>query len=406
MEIQNTKEASLILTNLQLRANSRYPQYARSGQKDVDSFIRDLTKQFDGIPDEILPLIDQIKDAWKKLPTEYEDIQIFSLCCSILPQLAVEAEELGLELPDTISFGTTCAGEIDSRVYLIQNGKDYLLVINRQILLLAQFFCDYLVKISVEKISEDESVEILNGMIHFLSNRLSFILNTEGNIDIVDAIGAFIEQPPMYHHQLEGLGPRILFNIFYDSMYSFILSHELVHISLTYMESIGKKIETSDKELFCDLFGYRISRQFTTSRYIKEIDKDFPWQYFSAPNGLYFLSCYELFEKLQYIEEISEDLPAHFSEVDLHDLKSNYYNGYPTTILRKLILEFRIVQDFEDNDFTKEKINELINYYYHINTSIHNLYPRLEKKAIDRKRYRAKLLKDAKEYMEKRSKNK
>jgi hypothetical protein len=384
MKIIYTKEILTILESLQIHAENINSGFLPKNMLDDKQLVENICHNSSMLA-KARPGLDSTVNFYKsyqgKLPTKYEDPIDYPKLVLIFEKVVEAAVSLGYKLPETISIGTVCSGQLNAHIITAGDKKlDNLLVFNRQIFLFNDLFARYIAwlisnevknysgkqTLMPRKPSESE-IKKLDELIYYLINKIEFHRDSTGGVELVIALDKTNAKMPIMETDEVG-------NIFKEMMLvpmaSFVIAHELMHIHLKHKKSIGEPInvDTSfDEELFCDTQGVLIAAQTAANLYKGSYPQG--WQKFATVGSVLFLSCLDITQKAAYVLQNGTMPPHVMEEIDINVLENNKYDSYPTTLFRlqmvysKLRLEVERASAPNSGDWVFENSNWIDTFF-------------------------------------------
>lgn len=402
MIITNNPNAIKLLESLQIHAEEKYPQHKVKKydfKKYKKSFYNTASRRsFELSQDSIESHLAQVQALYESLPTQNEDIVAYGIIAGTIPELSKAADYLGYELPEHLTIGTVCSGTVNAHLITVDlNTQEYLLVMNRQIFYFTALFSDFLATCIVRHYAttnsgqqheqqgfSEEEFKYLKKLLYYFSTRLNFLRDEDGSISTVVMIDSFMDKPSV---KLDTSASKKIAEILKVSMNNFIISHELVHLSLNNIQKNENgyekgKHDSFAEELKCDAYGSRIGIQAAANVCQKRYPS-FPWNVYSLPGSLFFLLCFDIFEKYCYLGVKGTELPNILEEVDTSDFMNNCYNSHPTTLFRRSLIKTLLFDEL-DRAKRKDDISLLFGVYDWIESCFHNTWPEIAKESIER----------------------
>ncbi len=239
MKITYTKETLAILESFQIQAenNNRsfQPKSIFTDQQLADNLRRNSsnwTANQAGVDSSV----DFFTSYQDKLPTKYEDPIDYPKLVLIFEAVVEEAARLGIELPDAISIGTVCAGQLNAHILSVGENIPDLLVFNRQLFLFNDLFARYiawLISNEVRKYSGKQTLEPrkptesemqkLDELIYYLINTIEFHRDSMGGIELIIAMDKTRAEMPIIETDEVGTYFKELMVV---PMAAFVIAHE------------------------------------------------------------------------------------------------------------------------------------------------------------------------------------
>ena len=148
MKIAYTKETLAILESLQIQAENKNSQFMPKNTLNDKRMVEQLYNNCSSLTNDragIDSTVDFYKSYQDRLPTKYEDPIDYPKLVVIFEKVVEVAVGLGYELPETISIGTVCSGQLNAHIISVGEKKtEYLLVFNRQVFLFNELFARYI----------------------------------------------------------------------------------------------------------------------------------------------------------------------------------------------------------------------------------------------------------------------
>ena len=292
-----------------------------------------------------------------RLPTKHEDAIDYPKLFLILECVSKEAEKLGIQLPEAISIGTVCSGNLNAHVLQVADGQPaHLLVFNRQLFLFCDLFSRYIARLIANEVEEHPGnltlrtreptkleMQDLDAVVYYLINSIAFYRDDGGGIELIVAIDKTNAQMPVLETDEVGTCFKEMMLV---PMVAFVVAHELMHVHVKHAKSTGLPLDIRtpfEEELLCDTQGVVIAAQ-TATTLCKNV---YPqgWQKFGAVASLLFLSCLDITQKAAYVLHNGTLPPRTMEDVDIEALENNQLDTYPTTLLRLQIAYAKLRED-------------------------------------------------------------
>ena len=381
MKIIHTEQSRSKLESLQLQAESKF---VHDRPKDLDESLFNSQSSFD-----------YFSSFKNELPTKYEDPVEYPKLAYLLPIVANMMRKSGYPLPDQLSIGTVCFGSINAHIIPInENTEEYLLVINRRITKFIEFFSRFIasaVSTEIESINTGSSfrkrlptnteLSQLNGILFYLINKILFRRKQDRSINYV-VVGDIALEPPLVALNVVTKGYRELLTF---SMYSFVLAHELCHLSIIKQranEDCLKLDTVFDEELYCDSQGCLIA----TGVMVDMFGNAYPpgWQRWGTVGSVFFLSCVDLLQKASHVLETGTSPPLIMTNVDLEEIENNTIFSYPTPLFRSLYTRATLLNELNHNG---EPTSGVFEYCDWVSDLLHDSWGKLENEFTLRHKY-------------------
>ena len=354
MKIAYTKETLAVLESLQIQAENKNSPFMPKAKFDAKHMAEQLNKDCSPVTNDVARIkstVNFFKSYKYKLPTKYEDPIDYPRLVIAFEKAVEVASELGYELPETISIGTVCSGELNAHIIPVGEKKDqYLLVFNRQVFLFSQLFARYIAwliskelktytgnqTLTPRKPTESETKK-LDEIVYYLINKIEFHRDNNGEIGLIAVVDKTEQEPPFI--QTDEVGNTFK-EMMIAPMIAFVIGHELAHIHLMHKKALGEHLELNTafmEELFCDQTGLHIADRTANLLYKKHYPKG--WQKFASVSPIFFLSCLDITQKAAYTLNNGKTPPRVMEVLDTDVLENNVFNSYPTTLFRLAMIQ-------------------------------------------------------------------
>lgn len=362
MKIAYTEETLAVLESLQIQAENINQAFLPQSTFDEQQFIENICRNSSPLTNkrgELDSTIDFVKSYQDRLPTKYEDPIDYPKLVLMFEKVVEAADRLGYELPEAVSIGTLCAGQLNAHILSVgKNKSDYLLVFNRQIFLFNDLFARFIAWLISNEVKKypanqvlrprkptESEIKLLDEVIYYLINRIEFHRDQAGGVELIITMDKTNTQMPVIETDEVGTYFKEMMLI---PMAAFVIAHELMHIHLKHMKQIGKPLDVDtpfDEELFCDTQGLLIAIQ-TASKLYKD---DYPqgWQKFATVGSVLFLSCLDITQKAAYVLQNGSLPPRIMEEINVKAWEKNQIDSYPTTLFRLQVVHSKLRYEVE-----------------------------------------------------------
>jgi hypothetical protein len=362
MKISYTKETLAVLESLQIQAENTNYEFVPKGKLDEKKIVEEMCRNSSKLTND-RPGLDSAVNFFKsyedKLPTKYEDTVDYPKLVLIFEKVVETAESLGYELPETISIGTVCSGQLNAHVITVGEEKpEYVLVFNRQMFLFNDLFARYISWLLSNEVlhysgkqtlmsrKPDESeIKKLDQLIYYLINTIEFYRDSSGGIELMIAMDKKDSEMPSIETDETGTCFKEMMLV---PMAVFVIAHELMHVHVKHQRLAGKPSDLHtpfDEELFCDTEGALIAAQTAASLYKGSYPQG--WQKFSTVSPILFLSCLDITQKATYVLQNGTMPPRVMEEIDVNVLENNILDSYPTTLFRLQLVNAKLHLEVE-----------------------------------------------------------